>query len=134
MRSTLRPMSERLLTVQKVAERLRISLSAVYQAVRTGDLPAVRFGRSIRLSPEEVERWVERSTVVGGIGGQTQGQDRQTTAGRRVAAVPAGSGTVGTPDLDYPTGRRRAAPDQRVRPLIERARREGERDPGDTSG
>jgi excisionase family DNA binding protein len=127
-------MSERLLTVEQVADGLQISVSSIYKAVAAGQLGCFRLGRLIRLSPEEVKRWREGLTVVGGTSGHTQEQDRQAPARRGVAAQAARPRTVGAPDLDYPTGRRRSAPDQRVRPLIVRTRREGERDPGDTSG
>jgi excisionase family DNA binding protein len=127
-------MSERLLTVNEVADALRIGVSSVYKAVAAGQLPAVRLGRSIRLSPEEVRRWVERSTVVGGTGGETQRQDDQTPARRGVNAVPAGQRALGAPDLGYPAGRRRAKEDQRVRPLLRRSRGESQRDPGGSSG
>lgn len=50
-------MSERLtltnapdvLTVEQVAELLRISRGTAYEGVRTGEIPAVRVGRTIRV-------------------------------------------------------------------------------------
>ena len=128
-------MSERLLTVEQVADELQISVSSIYKAVASGQLGCFRLGRLIRLSPEEVKRWREGLTVVGGTSGHTQGQDHEAPARRGVGAAASGRQrhAVGAPDLGYPAGRRRAETDQRVRPLIERSRREGERDPGDTS-
>jgi excisionase family DNA binding protein len=37
------------LTVEEAAEALRISRGSAYEAVRTGDLPHVRIGRTIRV-------------------------------------------------------------------------------------
>jgi excisionase family DNA binding protein len=39
----------RFLTVQEVAEVMRVSNMTVYRLVHAGDLPAVRFGRSFRI-------------------------------------------------------------------------------------
>ena len=41
----------RFLTVQEVADMMRVSTMTVYRLVHAGELPAVRFGRSYR-SPE----------------------------------------------------------------------------------
>ncbi len=49
----------RFLTVQEVAEMMRVSTMTVYRLVHAGELPAVRFGRSYRI-PE--------SAVAGAIG------------------------------------------------------------------
>jgi excisionase family DNA binding protein len=38
------------LTVPEVAELLRISRGAAYEAVRAGEIPHVRLGRTIRIS------------------------------------------------------------------------------------
>lgn len=37
------------LTVKETAAALRLSLNATYEAVRHGAIPAVRFGRAIRI-------------------------------------------------------------------------------------
>ena len=39
----------RFLTVAEVAELMRVSKMTVYRLVHSGDLPAVRFGRSYRV-------------------------------------------------------------------------------------
>ncbi len=39
----------RFLTVAEVAELMRVSVMTVYRLVQTGELPAVRFGRSYRI-------------------------------------------------------------------------------------
>jgi excisionase family DNA binding protein len=39
----------RFLTVAEVAEMMRVSTMTVYRMVHSGELPAVRFGRSFRI-------------------------------------------------------------------------------------
>ena len=51
------------LTVAEVAKALRISNMTVYRLINSGDLPAVRVGKSYRLREEDVDRYVgERFT------------------------------------------------------------------------
>jgi excisionase family DNA binding protein len=49
----------RFLTVAEVAELMRVSSMTVYRMVRSGDLPAVRFGRSYRIPESAVAAAVE---------------------------------------------------------------------------
>jgi len=49
----------RFLTVAEVADLMRVSSMTVYRLVRSGDLPAVRFGRSYRIPESAVEAAVE---------------------------------------------------------------------------
>ncbi len=44
----------RFLTVAEVAEMMRVSNMTVYRLVHSGDLPAVRFGRSFRIPESAV--------------------------------------------------------------------------------
>lgn len=44
----------RFLTVAEVAEFMRVSSMTVYRLVHSGDLPAVRFGRSYRIPESAV--------------------------------------------------------------------------------
>lgn len=44
------------LTVPEAAKLLRISRSAAYESVRTGSIPAIRFGRTIRIPRYALER------------------------------------------------------------------------------
>jgi len=39
----------RFLTVQEVADLMRVSSMTVYRMVHAGDIPAIRFGRSFRI-------------------------------------------------------------------------------------
>ncbi|KAD4060163.1 helix-turn-helix domain-containing protein [Arthrobacter yangruifuii] len=53
----------RFLTVSEVAEVMRVSKMTVYRLVHSGELPAVRFGRSYRV-PESAVQQVLRDAVV----------------------------------------------------------------------
>ena len=51
-----RDLSEvRFLTVAEVAEIMRVSTMTVYRLVHSGELPAIRFGRSFRIPETAVE-------------------------------------------------------------------------------
>ena len=45
----------RFLTVAEVADMMRVSRMTVYRLVHSGDLPAIRFGRSFRVPEAAVE-------------------------------------------------------------------------------
>jgi excisionase family DNA binding protein len=47
------------LKVPDVAEELRIARSRAYEMVANGTIPAVKIGRSVRVSRKELERWLE---------------------------------------------------------------------------
>ena len=44
----------RLLTVAEVADMMRVSTMTVYRLVQSGELPAIRFGRSFRIPESAV--------------------------------------------------------------------------------
>lgn len=48
-----------LLKVNEVAKVLNLGRSKVYQMVAAGELPVVRFGRAVRVSPVSLKQWVE---------------------------------------------------------------------------
>ena len=48
----------RFLTVQEVAEKLRVSSMTVYRLIKNGDLPAVRVGRSFRVRDTDVDAYL----------------------------------------------------------------------------
>jgi excisionase family DNA binding protein len=52
--------TERFLTVQEVAELMRVSTMTVYRLIKAGDLRAARVGRSYRLREAEVETYLQR--------------------------------------------------------------------------
>ena len=47
------------LKVPEVAKELRIARSRAYEMVANGTIPAVKIGRSVRVSRKELERWLE---------------------------------------------------------------------------
>ena len=49
----------RFLTVAEVAEMMRVSKMTVYRLVQSGELPAIRFGRSFRVPESAVASVVE---------------------------------------------------------------------------
>jgi excisionase family DNA binding protein len=49
------------LTIAEVASVMRVSKMTVYRLVHNGDLPAVRVGRSFRVSEEDVNEYIKNS-------------------------------------------------------------------------
>lgn len=47
------------LKVPEVAEELRIARSRAYELVGTGEIPAVKIGRSVRVNRKELDRWLQ---------------------------------------------------------------------------
>ncbi|MGH3147052.1 MAG: helix-turn-helix domain-containing protein [Rubrobacter sp.] len=47
------------LKVPEVAEVLRIARSRAYDLVGTGEIPAVKIGRSVRVNRKELDRWLQ---------------------------------------------------------------------------
>jgi excisionase family DNA binding protein len=54
------------LTVAEVAERMRVSRMTVYRLVHSGELPAVRFGRSFRVQRSAVEALIDAARYEAG--------------------------------------------------------------------
>ena len=48
----------RFLTVQEVAEIMRVSTMTVYRIIKSGELPAVRVGRSFRVAEPDVDAYL----------------------------------------------------------------------------
>lgn len=51
-----------LLTVRETALSLRVGRNRVYELIRTGDIPAVRIGRAIRVPEKGLVEWLESNT------------------------------------------------------------------------
>ncbi len=49
------------LTVAEVATMMRVSKMTVYRLVHSGELPAVRVGRSFRVTEDDVNAYVRKS-------------------------------------------------------------------------
>jgi excisionase family DNA binding protein len=54
------------LTVAEVAQRMRVSKMTVYRLVHSGELPAVRFGRSFRVQRAAVEEHIRAARYEAG--------------------------------------------------------------------
>jgi len=50
----------RFLTVAEVATALRVSNMTVYRLIQSGELPAVRVGKSYRLREEDVDSYLSK--------------------------------------------------------------------------
>jgi excisionase family DNA binding protein len=55
---------ETLMTLAEVAELLRFSKSKLYQERKAGRLLTVRFGRSIRVRPCDVQKYINEASLV----------------------------------------------------------------------
>lgn len=49
------------LTIAEVASRMRVSKMTVYRLVHSGELPAVRVGRSFRVTDDDVNEYLRKS-------------------------------------------------------------------------
>ena len=54
------PTDDRFLTVQEVADLMRVSTMTVYRLINAGELRAARVGRSYRLRAGEVDAYLDR--------------------------------------------------------------------------
>jgi excisionase family DNA binding protein len=52
-------MEIRLLKSDEVAETLQISRSMAYALMKRGDIPTVRIGTSVRVRPEDLEKYIK---------------------------------------------------------------------------
>ncbi len=64
------------LTVAEVAGRMRVSKMTVYRLVHSGELPAVRFGRSFRVERAAVEELIRAAHYEAAIPVQRSDPDR----------------------------------------------------------
>ena len=49
-----------LLRVEDVAEALSVGRSKVYELIRSGELPSIHIGRSVRVSLDDVHAWIRQ--------------------------------------------------------------------------
>ncbi|MEO5876615.1 MAG: helix-turn-helix domain-containing protein [Streptosporangiaceae bacterium] len=67
MASGERPLSEvRFLTVAEVASVMRVSKMTVYRLVHSGELPAIRVGRSFRVPEQAVHDYLREAFIEAG--------------------------------------------------------------------
>lgn len=55
------PADSKYLTVAEVATMMRVSKMTVYRLVHSGDLPAIRVGRSFRVAESDVDEYLRNS-------------------------------------------------------------------------
>lgn len=46
-------------TIAQVCEALRLGRTTIYQLIWKEQLPVQKFGRAVRISPVELQRWLE---------------------------------------------------------------------------
>jgi excisionase family DNA binding protein len=51
-------LSETLLTAKDIAKYLQISNALAYRLISEGQIPACRFGRTVRVKMIDLERWI----------------------------------------------------------------------------
>ena len=56
---------EQYLKVSEVADLLQISQNTIYRAIKSGSLRAAKFGTVWRVSPADLQRWIEISSSAG---------------------------------------------------------------------
>jgi len=59
------PLRSRFLTVAEVAEIMRVSKMTVYRLVHSGEMPAIRVGRSFRVPQDAVETYLSTAVIDG---------------------------------------------------------------------
>ncbi len=57
----LADLGDRLLTAEEVAQILQVSKSFAYQLMKRNEIAVVRLGRSVRVRPEDLRRFIEGS-------------------------------------------------------------------------
>jgi len=56
---------ERLLTVAEVADHMRVSSMTVYRLIKSGTLKAVRVGKNYRIRTNDLDAYLQSSSVTG---------------------------------------------------------------------
>ncbi len=56
------PMEQQLLRAQEVARILSLSRSKVFLMIASGELPAIRIGRAVRVPASALREWIAQQT------------------------------------------------------------------------
>ncbi len=51
------------LTPVEIAEELRLNLLTIYRYIRSGELPAMRFGRSYRIEDKDLNEFINKRKI-----------------------------------------------------------------------
>jgi excisionase family DNA binding protein len=62
--------TQEFLTAHDVSVLLRVTRARVYELIRLGIVPAIRLGRQVRVSSQQLRDWLARGQSIGPIGGQ----------------------------------------------------------------
>ena len=54
------PAEPRFLTVAEVAQQMRVSTMTVYRLIKANELASVRVGKSYRISPQDLDRYLAK--------------------------------------------------------------------------
>lgn len=54
------PSSPLLITIPEVAKLLNLGKTKVYELIWKENLPVQKFGRAVRVSPHELQQWLEK--------------------------------------------------------------------------
>lgn len=74
--TTPTPIVERLLNYREAGKLLGVTERTIWTLVDQGELPAVRFGRSVRIDPADLRNYINRSkTTAPGSANQRKGAD-----------------------------------------------------------
>jgi len=57
--------SKRVMTVQEVAQYLRLSQAKVYRLAQAGEIPAMRIGKSWRFRKDLIDEWFDKRVKKG---------------------------------------------------------------------
>ncbi len=52
--------------VKTIAELLQVPVHRVYREIASGNLPAIRLGKTIRIADEDLNRWLAAHRTTGG--------------------------------------------------------------------
>lgn len=63
IRASQRREGRPLLTVEDVADGCGLSMKAIYRAIDRGELRAAKLCSRLRVRPEDLDAWIERSTL-----------------------------------------------------------------------
>ena len=63
-----------LLTPREVAEVMRVSTMTVYRLIKSGELPAIRVGKHLRIRGQDVAAFLDARVVHGPRTGSTKGR------------------------------------------------------------
>jgi excisionase family DNA binding protein len=71
-----------LLTTSEVGALLGIGRTKVFEMLASGELPAVRIGRSVRISRDLLERWVDAKLEEAGLTRRSRAVEQGRPSGR----------------------------------------------------